>query len=190
MADLVDLGEVIHDAYQALAHYLYHPTRPLDARPGTLTETFAHLGDVREGFQLALRVGDVRRLSELHALVQRFLVDWRWLEEQGFTTLPSDEVQRLRTQLLAFAHACTAFAILPQLPRERITFPGRRTYADIPIPRTPGETLERIEELERVLTRASIQPRPSLQGEPLRRTFGYFEASAWLIHDYRRQTRM
>ncbi len=188
MSDLSDLGEVVHETREALGRYLFLRQSPLEARPGALTDTLNHLGEVREGFQLSLRVGAVKRSSELHDLVRRFLVDWRWLEEEGFSFLPPDEVQRVRTQLLAFAHAYTALAFLPRLPAPHITYPGRPTYADIPIPRTPGETLERIDELEEVLTRATVRPRSALHPEPLRRTYAYFEASAWLITDYRKRT--
>jgi hypothetical protein len=189
MSSLADLGEVVHETREALGRYLYLKQSPLDTRPGALTDTLNHLGEVREGFQLSLRVGSVTQASELHALVRRFLVDWRWLEEEGFTLMSSDDVHRVRTQLLAFAHAYTALAFLPRLPAPHITYPGRATYADIPVPRTPGETLERIDELEDVLTRASVRPRQALHPEPLRRTYGYFEVSAWLIQDYRQKAR-
>ena len=189
MSNLADLGEVVHETREALGRYLYQKETPLETRPGALTDAFSHLDNVREGFQLTLRASAVKRGSELYDLVRRFLMDWRWLEEQGFSFLPPDEVERVRDQLLEFAHAYTALAFLPRLPTPHITYPGRPTYADIAIPRTPGEILERIDELEAVLSRASIQPRRALHPEPLRRTYGYFEVSAWLISDYRRRAR-
>lgn len=189
MSSLADLGDVVHETRDALGRYLYQKETPLETRPGDLTNAISHLETVREGFQLSLRASAVTRASELRDLVTHFLIDWRWLEEDGLTLLPSEEVERVRDQLLEFAHAYTALAFLPRLPAPHITFPGRPTYADIPVPRTPGETLERIDELERVLTRASVQPRSALHPEPLRRTFGYFEVSAWLISDHRRRVR-
>lgn len=189
MSGLADLGEVVHETREALGRYLYLKQSPLDTRPGALTETLNHLGEAREGFQLSLRTKDVTRASELYDLVKRFLVDWRWLEEEGFNLMPAESVELVRDQLLAFGHAYTALAFLPRLPADRITYPGRPTYADIPVPRTPGETLERIDELETVLTQATVRPCQALHPEPLRRTYGYFEVSAWLIQDYRRRTR-
>lgn len=188
MADLVDLAPIFRDTRDALSRYLAYPYLPLEAHLEQPRAPLAHLGDVREGFQLALRVTDVTRLSELHALARRVLVDWRWLEAEGFTLMPSERVELVRSQLVAFAHAYIALGYLPRLPTAHITYPGRATYADIPAPRTPGETLARIEELETVLTRASVYPRSAQEPERLRRTYGYFEVSAWLVGDYRRRT--
>lgn len=189
MSNLADLAPVVHETREALGRYLYQTETPLEARSGALTDVLGHLGNVREGFQLTLRASAVQRGSELYDLVRRFLMDWRWLEEQGFSFLPPHEVEQVRDQLLEFAHAYTALACLPRLPTPHITYPGRSTYADIAIPRTPGEILARIDELEAVLSRASVQPRRALHPEPLRRTYGYFEVSAWLISDYRRRAR-
>lgn len=188
MADLFDLAPIFHATRQALQQYLARSSGPLAQHAGEMGATFSHLDDAREGFQLALRVSDVSSLAELHALVRHSLLDWRWLEQVGLSLIPGDEVELVRTQLLAFAHAYTALAFLPRLPAPQITYPGRATYADIAVPRSAGETLERLEELETVLLRATVHPRPAQEPEPLRRTYGYFEVSAWLVTDYGRRT--
>lgn len=108
--------------------------------------------------------------------------------------------------LLAFAHTYVTLGFLPRLrpyqvavrlsPRPETSpssvealgpkahgesFPqGRPTYADIPMPRTPGEVLSRIEELERVVWDAGLRPTGELEPDPLTRTYGFFEAGAWL----------
>ncbi|OUC08400.1 hypothetical protein RY27_09225 [Litorilinea aerophila] len=83
--------------------------------------------------------------------------------------------------------AAVAMGYLPRLPAQQITFPHSYsdppTYADIPVPSTPGEMLWRIEELEQMLWRlmsADMQELVQRQYGPLRRTYGFFEASAWL----------
>jgi hypothetical protein len=79
--------------------------------------------------------------------------------------------------LLAAGHARVVFAQIPALPPMLVTWPSRnRTYADIPVPRSAVEMIERTEELERVLWGvAEGDARPS---EPLRRTLAYFEAAS------------
>ena len=80
-----------------------------------------------------------------------------------------------------------ALGALPRLPAKQITFPHSYskppTYSDIPVPNTPGELLHRIEEMEQMVWRLmSDDLRGLVQRRygPLRRTYGFFEASAWL----------
>lgn len=81
--------------------------------------------------------------------------------------------------LLAAGHARVALSLIPRLPPEAIAWPrAHRTYADIPVPRTEGELLERAEELLRVVWRvAGGDPR---RDEPLRRTLAFYEVGARL----------
>ncbi len=160
-------------------HLTAEQRRQLDA-------TLAHLTDVREGFVLSLRTGDVADTSELEALVRHILFDWRWLEELGLELLPETEVHLPRMQLLSFAHSYLALALMPRLPRQRVTFPNPKSYADIPVPRRPGEILARIEELEEVLTQVQGEERARLSVGSFRRTYGFFETSAWLVRDHMR----
>lgn len=99
------------------------------------------------------------------------------------------EVERVRHQLLAFGMAVIALGHLPRLPSKEITFPhsyGKPpTYSDIPVPSTPGEMLWRIEELEQMVRRLMSDDLNGLVQRrygSLRRTYGFFEASAWLSH--------
>ncbi|MCB0062368.1 MAG: hypothetical protein KDE19_09640, partial [Caldilineaceae bacterium] len=72
-------------------------------------------------------------------------------------------------------------------PSEMITFPHSysdpATYHDIPTPDTPGEMLSRIEELEETVWRlmtVDLQQLLNQRYGALRRTYGFFEASAHL----------
>lgn len=95
--------------------------------------------------------------------------------------------ERIRHQLLAFGMAAVALGYLPRLPADRITFPHSyskpATYADIPTPDTPAELLSRIDELEQMTWRlmsGDLQQLLNRRYGALRRTYGFFEASAHL----------
>ena len=158
-----------------------------------------YLADVREGFVLSVRTGQVTKRSELKFLLDRVLMDWSKLSDElglGGTeeNAPlSDSVgqppaiERVREQLLAFGMAAIAFGQLPTLPPDQITFPysysDPPTYADIPAPDTPGETLVRIEELERMVWQimaSDVQELLKHRYGALRRTYGFFEVSAFM----------
>lgn len=171
-----------------------------------LEGTLNHLGQVREGFAISLRTADCRSQSELQDLVEELLIDWQWMGRLGIRWVPLDQpVQKPLAQVLAYAHARAALGALPRVPEAHVTFPAlRRSYADISVPRTPGEVLERIDEIERVVAvtlqggaggesvrpgagREKEQPvrllardRPSFRAR-LRRAYGFFETSAWLV---------
>lgn len=110
-------------------------------------------------------------------------------ESVGNTERMPTEVERVRHQLLAFGMAVVALGQLPRLPAKQITFPhsysNPPTYSDIPVPSTPGEMLWRIEELEQMVQRLMSDDLYNLVQRrygSLRRTYGFFEASAWLSH--------
>ena len=80
--------------------------------------------------------------------------------------------------LAALAHARLVLAMLPRLPDEDVRFPGgRRTYADIPVPRGPAELSDRLEELERSLWRTALGHRPDAHDPAFRRAYGFFDAA-------------
>lgn len=88
-------------------------------------------------------------------------------------------VRRARAwDLAALAHARVVLAALPRIPDERVRYrAGRRTYRDIPIPRSPAELALRITELEQQLWRV-VMHRPATPVDPaLRRTYGFFDAA-------------
>ncbi len=80
--------------------------------------------------------------------------------------------------LAALGHARLVLAFLPRLPDDAVRFPaGRRTYADIPVPRGPAELAERIDELERELWLTAVG-HPAPRTDPaFRRTYGFFDAA-------------
>ncbi len=148
-------------------------------------EALDYLAEVREGFVLSVRAEQVRDARELMYLVNRLLMDWDWLRDLGIEMAPLEEIERVGRQLVAFTMAAVAFALTPQLPAEAVTFPLRDffpqpTYSDIPVPRSPAELWERIEEVERVVYAAGIRPLSSLPAPGLRRTYAFFEANAWV----------
>ncbi|MDQ4077473.1 MAG: hypothetical protein M3220_14650 [Chloroflexota bacterium] len=160
--------------------------RPLTAQQRSqLDDTLHHLAAVREGFQLSLRTGRTTP-DELRAIVRYTLytIDWRFLEELGLTLQGDDQVQRLGVQLMAFAHATIALGVLPLLPPSEVSHPSSSHYRDLPTPRRPGEWLERIEELESVLTRLQSDHWNWPSSSSLRRTHAYFDATAWLIREH------
>lgn len=187
--DLFALGHLAQETRDVLADGIKSRDIPLPAdKKSQLSNTLDHLGHVREGFVLCLRTSSVTSLAELRGLVDQVLLDWSWLEESQLSLIPPDEVEVPRLQVLAFAHSYVTLALLPKLPPSQVTFPQeRRTYADIPIPRTPGEVLSRIEELETVVWEAVLEPLGNIASDPLRRTYGFFETSAWLISTHMRR---
>lgn len=177
------MGNIAKRTKQLLGEYMRRRDEPLTLdRQEYLTLTFHHIERVREGFKITLRTKSVRDLSELRDLIRQTLMSWDWLEEYGMELHPDDEIHHPLEQTLAFAHSYVTWGVLPRVPDWVVTYPGDpSTYADIPVPRTPGEILARIDELETVLSEATAKPKREADPEPLRRTYGFFETSAWLV---------
>ncbi len=163
----------------------YIPQRP---PAEVLADALDFLARAREGFVITLRTPMIPTTHELEELVSRVLVDWSWLETMGLTREGHAEIQRPTEQLLAYHHSLIALAILPRLPPEAVTYPGlKRSYADIPVPHTPGQTLDRLEEMERTISQVEALNGETMQaGEEVRHTYGFFEATHWLITHYLR----
>jgi len=176
------LNNIAHETKRILARGLRHKDVPLPSSDQEfLSATLTHLGEAREGFALCLRTTSVSDPDELRYLVRQILFDWSWLEDLGLASKTEGEIEKVGSQLLAFAHTYVTLGVLPRLPPQQVTYPqGHPTYADIPVPHTPGEVLLRIEELEEVVSEVSIVPMGKLEPDSLRRTYGFFEASAWL----------
>ncbi len=163
-----------------------------------------YLAQVREGFVLSVRTGQVTDTSEMRYLLERVLLDWDALSRELGLALESETevefdqaLERVRGQLLAFGMALVALATLPRLPSESVTFPHSYnrppTYADIPTPVTPGEVLSRIEEMEGMLWQFAKGRWGELVRRrygPLRRTYGFFETSALLAGEQLKRFRM
>jgi hypothetical protein len=156
------------------------------------TEAMAHVGAILDGLTYLARTRSFSE-AELRALVRR----------AGITSLPpAGSSQALAAEreaialeaagwrragiqpadagtLFAARHARVVFSVIPRLPGEAVAWPrGRRTYADIPVPRTEAETMLRAEELARVLWRVAIGD--LRLDESLRRTMAFYETAARL----------
>lgn len=198
---LAALGRLARDTRRALRlALLARGGQPPAAVRSYLQGTLNHLGQVREGFVLSLRVEEVVDSTELRDLIEEILVDWSWMRRLGIRWIPLDQpLERPLAQVLAFAQARSALGALPHLPAERVTFPSPvRSYADIPVPKTPGEILERLDEIEQVIARtlnahpgsrgpagSLVPPRP-VETWQWRRAYGFFETSAWLLEPLQR----
>jgi hypothetical protein len=181
------LEDVCRRARAALVAVVHEDADDEGAIRGILgSETLAHVDAVLEGL-VALARARQFSAQELRLLVRRAgivappvpgsvaaLAADAAADHEHAVLRPVDG----RT-LLAAGHARVALALIPRLPPEAIAWPrAHRTYADIAVPRTEGEVLERAEELLRVVWRvAAGDPR---RDEPLRRTLAFYEAGARL----------
>lgn len=179
---LQTLGALAEQTKAALARRIQGESLPEKAQ-ATLHSALDHLSEVREGFILSLRTAAVPSFAEMRALVERVLMDWSAWEAAGFRFLPSFQLVRPGDQVFFFHHAYIAMGVLPRLPDHAVTFPHQRrpTYADIPVPSTPGEVLDRIEEMEHVVWVAENADLEAVPSDSVRRTYAFFEASAWLV---------
>ena len=186
---LRELARVVKVTRQALAARIQPHTRSKwllsGSRVGQLAETLTHIEDVREGFILSQRTSAAISLSELRAMVHYILMDWQWVQGMNMTLAPSPHLETLGTQLVSYNHAMVALAVLPRLPAEAVTFPQPNpTYGDVAVPTLPGELLARIEEIEQIIYQAEVGPVRNTAYASLRRTYGFFEASVWLVNNY------
>jgi hypothetical protein len=159
---------------------------PTLEQSAVLNRILEHLTQIREGFILALRTPDHALASELRDMIQ-YLVDWTWLNELGLRWQTDEPLARLGGQTILYQHAIVALGMLPRLPTSAVTYPHaaqRGAYADIPIPSTPGEMLTRIQELEDTIWAAASEPVGALSKGAVRRTYGFFEATTWLIANH------
>jgi hypothetical protein len=177
------LARIIKVTHQTLSQAVHHPQRPPSrARQRQFSDTLEHMGEVREGFVLSQRMPLPVELEELRQLIRHVLLNWEWVEDMGLLMGQGNQVELVEGQIIAYQHALVAMGVLPRLPAEAVSFPqAQPSYADLSVPSAPGELLERIEEIERVVYRASVTPLNELAPGPLRRTYAFFEASSWLV---------
>lgn len=177
-----------------------------------LQQAKGYVSTVKEGLTLSMRTNQVGTHAELKYLLERILVDWSALESElgltddsgtanhetdsQFRGDPADggESQRPllpKHELIAFGMAAIALGYLPKLPSEQITFPYSYsqppTYSDIPSPKSAGETLWRIEEMEQTIWQimsGELQQLVNHRYGQLRRTYGFFETSAHLANQH------
>lgn len=152
-------------------------------------EALPHVEDVEAGFRAWLRVSHAG-LTELRTLVLQGGLGPGGPLTPAEATAALVEAMQTRSgaagkrplfqdparRLVALEHARLVFALLPRTREDDVHFPGaRRSYADIAVPRSPGELAQRIEELERELWRLAMG-RPNEPTHPAyRRTYGFFD---------------
>jgi hypothetical protein len=158
--------------------------------------TLPHLEGVRNGFLGWVRseMADVAELRYLLAQVAAIRVDRAATEaerraadaeataESAYAARTGRSSVRLHAaepwNLAALAHARLVLAMLPRIPDDEVRFPaGRRTYADIPIPRGPAELSGRLDELELSLWQTATGRRPDPVDPVFRRAYGFFDAA-------------
>ena len=183
---LIGLAKVIKATHKTLNQIVRHPDRePTAERLSRFSKTLEFTAQVHEGFVLSQRVSPQAGMEEVLRLSQPVLLDWQWIESLNLSVMPDDEVKAISDQLIAYEQAIMALGALPHVPAEEITFPQPHpSYADILIPISPAQKLERIEELERVIYQAGIVPLNQIAFSAVRRTYAFFEASAWLVDQY------
>jgi hypothetical protein len=157
--------------------------------------TLPHLEGIQSGFQgwlrsdaadaaelryLLLQVAQLRvppalGAAERRAAMAEALVERRLADGTG----AAGRLARIEPwHLAALGHARVVLAFIPRMAEDDVRFPsGRRTYADIPVPKGPAELSGRIAELERELWKA-VTGRAAAPVDPaFRRTYGFFDAA-------------
>ena len=168
---------------------------PGDGSQVLAAETLPHVEDMEAGFRVWLRASATDR-AELRAVLAHAglsAIDPHTPAEQRAALI--EKMQALTgaggerdiepapaRYLSALELARLVFAFLPATPPAEVHYPvGLRSYADITPPRTPGELVCRIEELERRLWHVAAGRPPRLHDAGYRRTYGFFDAAARLV---------
>ena len=180
---LRNLAITATETVTALHDGLTRPEADSEAHHRTvLNRSLKSAAQTREGFLLSLRTSEVAMAAELRILVG-YLIDWSWLDDLGLRWATDEPLERLSGQIVLYQHALVALGVLPRLPSNAVTHPYR-TYSDVPVPESPGAMLDRLEEIERTVWSASSEPVKSLPREAVRRTYGFFEATTWLLANH------
>lgn len=158
--------------------------------------TLPHLEGVQVGFLGWLRA-DTAGIAELRFLIgrvagarvepaadesERQAAAAEEAMERSFVIRAGRPARPLQTaepwNLAALAHARVVLATLPRIPDDEVRYPsGRRTYADIPVPRGPAELASRLDEIERQTWRTAAGRTPDPVDPEFRRTYGFFDAA-------------
>lgn len=155
------------------------------------TEALEHVDAILAGVTYLARTGSFSQ-GELRELVRRAGIvaappagspEARAAESEADAEARAGARPRLApidpVTILAAGHARVVFSLIPSLPPGAVGWPrSHASYADIPVPRTEGELVDRVEELARVLWLvAAGEPR---RDEALRRTLAFYDAGARL----------
>ncbi len=184
LADMIKADEAQRKREQQIGTFGWQSqAEPSPSAP--LSDTLEHVEEMREGFVLSQRTSTMTSLSEMRALVSHVLLKQNWWEQFDLIFIPDEQVELLDTQLVVYNHALIALSILPTLPPQAITFPQpHASYADVNVPAEPGQILERIEEIEGIIYKASFASPKDLSYPAFRRTYAFFEASDWLVNNH------
>ena len=152
-------------------------------------ETLPHIDDMEAGFRAWLRAPGAD-VDELRALILQGGLGLPEPRDDAESRAALIEAMRARSgaggqrtlepaprrRIVALEHARLVFALMPVAPEPTIRYPGgRRSYADIPVPRSPSELSQRIEELERKLWSVATGSRPTPSDPAYRRVYGFFD---------------
>jgi hypothetical protein len=151
-----------------------------------------HVERVQAGFQGSLRsdAADADELRYLLEITGAARVDGPADEAERRAKLAEAMLERalaarglrplqgaVAWDLALLTHARVVISFMPRLPAAEVRWPGRRSYADIPVPRGPAELAQRIEELERQLWRAATGRSTPPTDPAFRRTYGFFDTA-------------
>jgi hypothetical protein len=180
---LLDTCRRTHAALHAIVH---DEARDGDALRALLArEALGHVEAVIEGLVLFARTGQFSA-AELRTMVRQAGIVEPASPGSADALAAAQEALFDRAGLrmvdgrsmLAAGHARVVFSLIPSLPRDTISWPRPRSYADIPVPQSAGEQLSRAEELARVVWRVATGD--ERRDEPLRRTLAFYEAGSRL----------
>ena len=139
------------------------------------TAALTHIEAARQGLKHSLRA-DTADTQELRHLVRDY--DSIDCSESPDTrsdvnlTLADDE------DFAASQHARLVLSLVPRLPDNLVSFPGIRSYTDIPVPCGPAALVDRLDEIERALW-AAASKRRNIERSVYRRTYSFFETGSW-----------
>ena len=157
-------------------------------------QTLPHLEDVEAGFRAGLRAAEVD-IAELRELVLQTGLGLPEPRDAAERRAALIEAMQARSgaggsrgvapvstrRMAAIEHARLTLAMLPATAATDVRYPvGRRSYADIPAPRSPSELVLRVEEIERTVWRLAAGARPTTHDGMVRRAYGFFDAGEWL----------
>ncbi|CAN5420047.1 MAG: hypothetical protein H0V12_07395 [Chloroflexi bacterium] len=195
-ADFDRFSALFRRTRQVLDQHLATGDLPDEASDVLATETLPHVEDMEAGFRAWLRAG-AAGLGELRQLVIQGGLGLPPAHGVAETRAALVEAMQARSgaggdrslapapgrRLAALEHARLVFALLPGTPETEVRYPqGRRSYADIAAPRTPGELALRIEELERKLWWVATGRAPGPGDAAYRRTYSFFDVAERLTH--------
>lgn len=199
-SDFDRLGVVFGRTLALLQAVMVTGDLPDGASEVLATETLPHIEDVEAGFRVRLRATETN-LEDLRTLVLQSGLGLPEPRDTAEARAALIEAMQARAGaggertlaaspsrgLAALEHARLVFALMPSTPSPAVRYPaGRRTYADIPAPRSAVELVGRIEELERRLWQVAAGRIPGPAEASYRRVYGFFDIGDQLVRGHLR----